>query len=71
MLMCMLALRGDTVMHTDADSAGDSCRCMMLCVPMRCAGGNVMLYDEWWVNGPNDGLFGLSAQRVDGLRQDS
>ena len=58
MLMCMLAkLCGDTVMHIDADSAGDLCRCMMLCVPMRCDGGNVMLYDvvphEWWVDGPN------------------
>ena len=38
---------------------------------MQCAGDNAMLYDEWWVDGPNAGQFGLLAQRVDGLRLDS
>ena len=69
--MCMLALLGDTVMHTDADPAGDLRRCMMLHVPNANAGDNAMLHDEWWVDGPNTGQFGLSVQRVDGLGPDS
>ena len=61
-LMCMHALLGDIVMRTDADPAGDLRRCMTLRVPMQCAGDNAMLHDEWWVDGPNAGQFGLSAQ---------
>ena len=52
-LMCMLALLGDTVMRADADPAGDLRSYMTLCVPMQCAGDNAMLYDKWWVDGPN------------------
>ena len=69
--MCMLALLGSIVMRTDADPAGDCAGAQHYVCQMQCAGDNAMLHDEWWVDGPNARQFGLSAQRVDGLRPDS
>ena len=71
MLTCMLALLGGTVMRIDANPAGDCAGARCHVCQMQCAGDNAMVHDEWWVDGPNAGQFGLSAQRVDGLRLDS
>ena len=70
-LMCMLALLGDTVMRTDVDLVGDCAGAQCHVCQMQRADDNVILHDEWWVDGPNAGQLGLSAQRVDGLRPDS